>query len=60
MFEVITSEASYLKSLSILVNHFMNEFLEQLEKPSEERLIDKQQFHFIFGGLAAIRNTSEK
>ena len=60
MFEVITSEASYLKSLAILVNYFMNEFLEKLNNPGEEKIIDKQQFHFLFGGLPIIKSISEK
>ena len=58
MFEVLTSEASYLKSLNILVNYFMNEFLESSH--GEEKIIDKQQFHFLFGGLPMIKSVSEK
>ena len=60
MFEVLTSEASYLKSLNILVNHFMNECLEKLDHIQEEKILDKQQFHFLFGGLPKIKNVSEK
>ena len=60
MFEVLTSEASYLKSLNILVNHFMNECLEKVDHMQEEKVLDKQQFHFLFGGLPKIKSVSER
>jgi len=60
MFEVLTSEASYLKSLNILVNHFMNECLEKVDHVQEEKVLDKQQFHFLFGGLPKIKSVSER
>eukprot|EP00794_Sanderia_malayensis_P015273 gene15273-16849_t len=59
MFEVITSEASYLKSLNILINLFMNEFIIKPDATPEDRLLDKQQFHFLFGGLTTIKAVSE-
>ena len=66
MFEVITSEASYLKSLDILVNHFMLNplFLPNPNLPSEnsdeQQLIDRQQYHFLFSGISAVKAVSER
>ena len=60
MFEVITSEASYLKSLHIVVSHFMSAMLPVTNGPPEEQLLDRQQFHFIFGGLTSIKAISER
>lgn len=66
MFEVITSEASYLKSLDILVSHFMlnKEFLPNPRIPSadtdEKQMLDRQQYHFLFTGISAIKSVSER
>ena len=66
MFEVITSEASYLKSLDILVSHFMMSkvFLPNPNLPStnpnEFQLIDRQQYHFLFSGVSAVKSVSER
>lgn len=67
MFEVITSEASYLKSLDILVSHFMlcKEFLPNPNLPSNDcvdqpQMLDRQQYHFLFSGLSAIKGVSER
>merc|ERR1719494_195807 len=67
MFEVITSEASYLKSLDILVSHFMmcpdflpNPNLPNPEMPNEKQILDRQQYHFLFSGVAAIKAASER
>jgi len=66
MFEVITSEASYLKSLDILVTHFMmnrnffpNPNLPS-DDPNEEQLIDRHQYHFLFTGISAVKAVSER
>ncbi|GAB6019068.1 hypothetical protein CHUAL_000694 [Chamberlinius hualienensis] len=60
MFEVITSEASYLKSLNILINHFMlcpmflhNEF-------SSECVLSKRERHVLFSDVLPVRETSER
>ncbi|XP_066932051.1 rho guanine nucleotide exchange factor 16-like isoform X2 [Clytia hemisphaerica] len=67
MFEVITSEASYLKSLDILISHFMlnRDLLPNPNHPSHEgdelpQLLDRQQYHFLFSGLSAIKGVSER
>ncbi|XP_047139242.1 rho guanine nucleotide exchange factor 16 isoform X2 [Hydra vulgaris] len=66
MFEVITSEASYLKSLDILISHFMMSkvFLPNPNLPSsnpnEVQFIDRQQYHFLFSGLSSVKSASER
>ena len=68
MFEVITSEASYLKSLDILVSHFMlnKQFLPNPNLPSpndgtaQQQILDRQQYHFLFSGISAIKGVSER
>ena len=62
IFEVISSEASYLKSLDILVTHFMlhKAFLPNPNYPSEdgteEQILDRHQYHFLFSGVSAIKS----
>ena len=66
MFEVITSEASYLKSLDILISKFMlsKAFLPNpnmpSNNPSDEQILDRQQYHFLFTGISAIKAVSER
>ncbi|KAG9494385.1 ephexin-1 isoform X2 [Eleutherodactylus coqui] len=53
MFELVTSEASYYKSLSLLVSHFMeSERLKATIHPSE--------MHFIFSNVLEVLSTSER
>lgn len=73
MFEVITSEASYLKSLDILISHFMldRDLLPNPNLPAVDpvanatgevltQILDRQQYHFLFSGLSAIKGVSER
>ncbi|KAM5326907.1 ephexin-1 isoform 2-T2 [Glossophaga mutica] len=53
MFELVTSEASYYKSLSLLVSHFMeNERLRKLLHPSEA--------HILFSNVLDVMAVSER
>lgn len=53
MFELVTSEASYYKSLRLLVSHFMEtERLKTTLHPSE--------IHFIFSNVLEVLSTSER
>ncbi|KAM5164288.1 ephexin-1 isoform 2-T2 [Mantella aurantiaca] len=53
MFELVTSEASYYKSLRLLVSHFMeSERLKATLHPSE--------IHFIFSNVLEVLSTSER
>ncbi|XP_074593852.1 rho guanine nucleotide exchange factor 16-like [Brevipalpus obovatus] len=53
MFEVITSEASYLSSLDILVNHFMHNIMY-----SETIFLDSRHKADIFSNICVIREVS--
>ncbi|XP_066135286.1 ephexin-1 isoform X2 [Saccopteryx bilineata] len=53
MFELVTSEASYYKSLSLLVSHFMeNERLKKILHPSEA--------HILFSNVLDVMAASER
>jgi len=53
MFEIFTSEASYLKSINVLVNHFAN------STKLSEILPDRDQ-NLLFSQVFQVQNTSEK
>ncbi|GFS36981.1 rho guanine nucleotide exchange factor 16 [Nephila pilipes] len=55
MFEVITSEASYLKSLNFLFDHFVQcpEF-----SGSETNILDKREKHVLFSDIQPVRDVS--
>ncbi|KAK3602432.1 hypothetical protein CHS0354_022219 [Potamilus streckersoni] len=59
MFEIISSEATYLKSLNVLINVFLMspEFSSNM---SDRCVITKQQRHIIFSNIGAIRDASER
>lgn len=53
MFELVTSEASYYKSLSLLVSHFVeNERLKKILHPSEA--------HILFSNVLDVMAVSER
>ncbi|CAC5370925.1 NGEF [Mytilus coruscus] len=58
MFEIITSEASYLKSLNILIDTFLRsqEFSAEL---SDKCVINRQERHVLFSNIGAVREASE-
>ena len=58
MFEVITSEASYLKSLRLLVNHFLNS--QEFSTDSDDSILNKYQVSQLFSNIMDIVNVSER
>uniref|UniRef100_A0AAR5QEM6 DH domain-containing protein n=2 Tax=Dendroctonus ponderosae TaxID=77166 RepID=A0AAR5QEM6_DENPD len=52
-FEILTSEASYLNSLNVLNDHFLNSF-------RTNHLISKEERNVLFGHVEDVRNSSEK
>ena len=54
MFEVITSEASYLKSLNVLVNHFL-----QCPHFASETIITKREKNTLFSDILPVKRCSE-
>lgn len=59
MFEIITSEATYLKSLNVLMDVFLmsEEFGADM---SNKCVLTRQERHVIFSNIGAIRDTSER
>jgi hypothetical protein len=58
MFEMITSEASYLKSINTFIDVFMKSKLFCcMESGNDE---SKRDFQNIFSNIASIQETSEK
>ncbi|KAL9970188.1 hypothetical protein ACROYT_G022522 [Oculina patagonica] len=57
MFEVITSEASYLRSLNILMSHFINS--DELSSGSSLCVLERGQSHVLFSNIHAIKSVSE-
>ncbi|XP_040283830.1 ephexin-1 isoform X1 [Bufo bufo] len=53
MFELVTSEASYYKSLRLLVSHFM-------ESDRLKATIHPSEMHFIFSNVLEVLSTSER
>jgi len=58
MFEVITSEASYLKSLNILMKHFAQS--PKLSGIGSESVISKWDHKRLFGDVINVRQCSER
>ncbi|XP_033097876.1 uncharacterized protein LOC117101869 [Anneissia japonica] len=56
MFEVITSEASYLRSLDIFVNNFMKADVFNVMYG----LLRKEERHHLFSNLLSVRDASER
>lgn len=53
MFELVTSEASYYKSLEILETHFLrNSFLV--------RTLSNSDMHFLFSNIEEVMKVSER
>ena len=58
MFEVITSEASYIKSLKILESHFMKS--PEFSPGSPQCVLERGQYHVLFSNVGAIKDASER
>ena len=58
MFEVITSEASYLKSLNVLLKHFAQS--PKLSGVGEGSVISKWDHKRLFGDVINVRQCSER
>uniref|UniRef100_A0A2S2R034 Ephexin-1 n=1 Tax=Sipha flava TaxID=143950 RepID=A0A2S2R034_9HEMI len=54
-FELITSEASYFKSLTVLEKHFVNSY-----SMNDETILSKNDRKILFGNVNPVRKCSEK
>lgn len=57
---MITSEASYLRSLDVLIDHFMDDPGMNPHLPEGRRVITKRQYHVVFSNVREIRQVSAK
>ncbi|CAH3187397.1 unnamed protein product [Porites lobata] len=57
MFEVITSEASYLRSLNILMSQFIKS--EELNAGSSLCVLERGHSHVLFSNINSIKSVSE-
>ncbi|XP_064385333.1 rho guanine nucleotide exchange factor 5-like isoform X3 [Halichondria panicea] len=60
IYEVITSEATYLRSLDVLINHFMDDPGMNPNLPEGRRVLDKRQHHVIFSNVREVREVSAR
>ena len=56
MFEVISSEASYLKSLNILISHFV----QSSQLSGDSSVLSKRDQRILFSEVISVRSCSEK
>ena len=57
MFEVITSEASYLRSLNTLMSRFINS--DELSSGSSLCVLERGQSHVLFSNINSVKSVSE-
>ena len=60
MFEVISSEATYLRSLDVLIDHFMDDPGMNPNLPEGRRVLDKRQHHVIFSNVREVRDVGAR
>ena len=60
MYEVLTSEASYLRSLNVLIEHFMEDPGMNPNLPDGRRVLDKRQHHVMFSNVRDVREISQR
>jgi neuronal guanine nucleotide exchange factor len=60
IFEVVTTEATYLRSLDVLIHHFMEDPGMNPNLPEGRRVLDKRQHHVIFSNVQEVRETSAR
>ena len=59
LFEVITSEASYVKSMNLLVNHFLS--APELDTDNMRcSVISKLQHHYLFSNITEVHEVCQK
>ncbi|KAH3822455.1 hypothetical protein DPMN_124233, partial [Dreissena polymorpha] len=61
MFEILTSEATYLKSMNILIDVFLKSQEFGVDSALTNKcVLTKQERHYIFSNIGAIRDASER
>jgi len=60
MFEVIVTERSYVRSLDVLVDHFMDDPGMTPGLPEEMRSLNRHQHHVIFSNVLEVREVAKR
>ena len=60
MFEVIATESSYVRSLDILISHFMDDPGMNPDLPDGRRVLTRHQYHVIFSNVREVREVAKK
>lgn len=60
MFEVITTEGSYVRSLDILIDHFMKDPGMNPDLPDGRRVLNRRQFHVIFSNVGEVYEVAKR
>ena len=60
MFEVIATEGSYVRSLEILVKHFMEDPGMNPDLPEGRRVLNRRQYHVIFSNVREVYEVAKR
>ena len=60
MFEVIATEGSYVRSLDVLVAHFMEDPGMNPELPDGRRVLNRRQYHVIFSNVREVHEVAKR
>ena len=60
MFEVIATEGSYVRSLDVLVKHFMEDPGMNPDLPEGRRVLNRRQYHVIFSNVREVHEVAKR
>lgn len=60
MFEVIATEDSYVRSLDVLVKHFMEDPGMNPDLPEGRRVLNRRQYHVIFSNVREVHEVAKR
>ena len=60
MYEVVMSEATYLRSLDVLIEHFMDDPGMNPSLPEGRKVMSKREHHVIFSNIGDVRQASAR
>lgn len=60
MFEVIATEDSYVRSLDVLVKHFMEDPGMNPDLPEGRRVLNRRQYHVIFSNVKEVHEVAKR
>ena len=60
MFEVIATEGSYVRSLDVLIKHFMEDPGMNPDLPEGRRVLNRRQYHVIFSNVREVHEVAKR